>query len=723
MIYPTAILLAIACIAFELTRGGHSSPRHAVACGAALFGTFVLARVGVRRLFREVTPPVKRAATIVVAVGLGIAATIAFAVLPSEIAVLAALLAVALFAFVCGDDANALRRAAIVSTIVVPFALPGIDAECRLPLVTAAAVAGAAWLMASTLPRGSRAVWAYGSAFASAIAITCVWVGANVAPDHDNPWYAAWVPASGGDGAGDDRARRGVGDGPDEIRGQSADSVGFDQGETFSESGRDGLYDLWIESYGAPTKPSEQQKMIGLNPRDVTVVQSNDRENLKTGRSFELRREAKQSTKRPTADSSATARLWIKGPMPTYVPLAVFEEFDGVAWREVPHGKSSVPARKLPDSNWMEILLRPISPSFDGTLEHQVRVGDLGGVVLPMPPIVERFKMGRVNRPEFFATMRNGYVRLASRTLPPGATFDVVTKRVTPLRLVGVEPALPKHSDPAVFSTAAVDDRVRALATAWGDGRPRGWRQIEQVVERLRSHVVLDAGCATATVDDILFGSRRGRDYTVSSAAAMLLRSLGYPTRMVSGFYADTNDIDMRSGFAALDADNVHFWLEVRLADGTWITVDPSPGYPMLNLPRSTGEWLASVLSDARHLVTSHAMTLIIAWVIGMTIFIFRHGLVDGLATAVCLARGCGPLQVLGVIELRARLAGMQRPKSTPVGQWLRSLGRDGAAAFAGELDATLYAEQQTAVTPSGRAALVALTRASFANTQAARRR
>ena len=116
----------------------------------------------------------------------------------------------------------------------------------------------------------------------------------------------------------------------------------------------------------------------------------------------------------------------------------------------------------------------------------------------------------------------------------------------------------------------------------------------------------------------------------------MLLRSLGYPTRLVSGFYADEDDLDRRSGFAALDADDLHTWIEVRLADGMWITVDPVPGQPMLNLPRPAGEWLVMTLRATARTAADHLVLLSLAAAIVVMLVLLRHELRDRLATLRC---------------------------------------------------------------------------------------
>ena len=60
------------------------------------------------------------------------------------------------------------------------------------------------------------------------------------------------------------------------------------------------------------------------------------------------------------------------------------------------------------------------------------------------------------------------------------------------------------------------------------------------MVSNLRQHYAHDrlATAAPASIDvvaDFLLGSRRGPDYLFASAAVVMIRSLGYPARLVSG--------------------------------------------------------------------------------------------------------------------------------------------------------------------------------------------
>ncbi|GIW75298.1 MAG: hypothetical protein KatS3mg104_0361 [Phycisphaerae bacterium] len=683
--YATLILLLCAISAVQLLRSaGTDSTSWLLEGFYFLAGTLLIRQLGLPRL-RSARPWVRN--TLVWALlGSGYAMLLRdswplIGTLVLEEWIILSLLGLAFIRFVHHDGSGNFQQIALISVIIVVFALPGVDGTFRLLLITSLSVCGSLWLITSASGINGRWTLLYSGCTILLITGACLWIHWLIQPQDTALRYAAWVPSSGGDTAGTPNAKRGKGDGPDEVLSESGDSIGFDLGNTFSESGRDGLYDLWLESYGQPLEPSESQKMVGLKPSEVRVVLGKDREDLRVGRTFELRRKTPSRPENSRLEHSSSARVWVKGPMPVYIPLCVFSNYDGSKWEEMEHGRPSVPVRRTAD-NWMELLHPPVSLSLDPhPTEYDIRVGNLGGNILPLPGLVERFRMGRVNRGDFFASTRSGLIRLSTRQLLAGATLQAVCRQRNPSTVFEVPPALARHAVPQMLDTGPVDNVVHRIAEEWGRDRQKGWDQITKVLNRLRAHVVLDkeetVSPASESVRELLTLKRRGPDYQIASAAVILLRSLGYPTRLVSGLYASERDVNPTSGFAELGSEHVHFWIEIQLADGTWMTVDPSPGYPMWNLPMSVGQWFAEQWSFLRDGITTYPVTvagstgvLLIGW------FSRRH-LMNQIATWVCWARGNRVQDVWRVLELRSRLAGCPRAPFVTPGRWLGCLSSD----------------------------------------------
>ena len=72
-----------------------------------------------------------------------------------------------------------------------------------------------------------------------------------------------------------------------------------------------------------------------------------------------------------------------------------------------------------------------------------------------------------------------------------------------------------------------------------------------------------------------LFVTRAGHCEYFASAMAIMLRTLGIPTREVNGFLPGTyNDI---AGDYIVRASDAHSWVEVYFPDNGWVTFDPTP--------------------------------------------------------------------------------------------------------------------------------------------------
>ena len=83
-------------------------------------------------------------------------------------------------------------------------------------------------------------------------------------------------------------------------------------------------------------------------------------------------------------------------------------------------------------------------------------------------------------------------------------------------------------------------------------------------------------------VDYFLFDSRTGYCDYFSSAMAVLLRSVGIPARVVSGYSTGTL-ID--EGVYEVRDSNAHSWVEVYFPRYGWIEFDPTPALPLLQHP------------------------------------------------------------------------------------------------------------------------------------------
>ncbi|GMA63319.1 transglutaminase-like domain-containing protein [Alicyclobacillus fastidiosus] len=84
-------------------------------------------------------------------------------------------------------------------------------------------------------------------------------------------------------------------------------------------------------------------------------------------------------------------------------------------------------------------------------------------------------------------------------------------------------------------------------------------------------------------VEQFLFESKVGYCNNFSSATAVMLRTLGVPTRWVTGFAAGSQDFSDASSTNKyiITNDDAHSWVEVYFPDYGWIPFDPTPNFQM----------------------------------------------------------------------------------------------------------------------------------------------
>jgi hypothetical protein len=556
------------------------------------------------------------------------------------------------------------------------------------------AVAGTLWLMlvywnglgperGATAGLAPRRLPLSGAAWVLAV-VGIIAAIAAVGPSRVATALAGLVPTSGGTDWSDPDARSGVGDGDNEVSAsEHPESVGFTESDVYLETDRPSLYDAFNESYGEPFKPKKFEKMVAVGQQDFRQQEERPSENLQAGREFAAVRRKPEPRPRQPGERGARALVYVKGPTPLHLALVSYSHFDGTAWHEEPCCNRSLPAEPETSGTWLRLLWTP-APYLAGTVAHQVKIGTLESSPIPMPSHPVRFRVGSVNRLDFFGWAQLGIIRMTDRTVPAGTVIDTESRTVDPEGLRSLAfPARPENPEDHHLSFQgeyAIDPAVAALARCWIAGLPEGWRQVEAVIEALRRGYVPDRS-ATASPDgtdvvaEFLLRTRRGPDYLFASAAAVLLRSLGYPARVVSGLYAAPGRYDPGTRHTSVTRDDVHFWAEVRLPGGRWIAVEPTPGYELLPPVRPWSESISRALAAAGKWARANAAGLGIAAVVLGVLALRRRDVLDRLATiAIGLAPGRDPrrcvLRSLKLLELRARWAGRPRPSGLTLSRW-----------------------------------------------------
>lgn len=126
-------------------------------------------------------------------------------------------------------------------------------------------------------------------------------------------------------------------------------------------------------------------------------------------------------------------------------------------------------------------------------------------------------------------------------------------------------------------------DRVGSLALELTAGLATPYDQSQAIEAYLRtltySTVSPDLPHDAEVVDHFLFESGEGYSDYFASAMAVMLRTLGIPTRLVLGFGPGTEETE-KQGFFVRDKDS-HSWPEVYFNDLGWIPFEPTPIYDL----------------------------------------------------------------------------------------------------------------------------------------------
>lgn len=140
--------------------------------------------------------------------------------------------------------------------------------------------------------------------------------------------------------------------------------------------------------------------------------------------------------------------------------------------------------------------------------------------------------------------------------------------------------------------------RVAELAHAWVGAATDPRLEARLIETRLRKDYRYDvdspSGSAKNPLADFLFVSKRGHCEFYSTAMALMLRSLGVPTRNVTGFIGGTYNRFAHS-YAVRQGD-AHSWVEVYLDDTGWTRFDPTP--PANAAPQSDITGLLAFVRD-----------------------------------------------------------------------------------------------------------------------------
>lgn len=492
------------------------------------------------------------------------------------------------------------------------------------------------------------------------------------------------MPTSGGTRWHDPHARSGMGDGDAIVAARDeAMSFGPVESELFLDSEMPSLYDTVSELYGDPPKPKRhQQRNIAIAPDEVKETEQRIAQTERSGREFSAVRRKIERNTQTMDDRKAAAMLYVVGRVPLHLALERYDKFNGREWTHSGETESRPPIRldtqhKKP---WAHLMHVGSSSIHRGIEAHAVKIINLKTNRFPSPPQLTAVHLDKVDQPDFFGWSEDGVACMPVRDHIPQLT-------VVHLRSQGV------NLEP-----------LRRTETS-------KWRDVEAIVARLRSEFVLDpSAAAPEDCSDVVahfLRVKRGPDYLFATTAAVLLRELGYETRLVTGFYARADRFDHRAGQTSVLAEDVHVWVEARVSGTTWVAIEPTPGYEPPRESLTWQQWTSMALLHCVAWFGKHISSILTALALVVLLIITRRAWLDALAVGVCRMMGLRSararlLWTIRLLEWRTWLAGRSRPRRSTIAAWYGPLVDQAPADAKTPLTRFLYWTDRLLYAPDG---------------------
>lgn len=169
--------------------------------------------------------------------------------------------------------------------------------------------------------------------------------------------------------------------------------------------------------------------------------------------------------------------------------------------------------------------------------------------------------------------------------LDAGDLYQVTSARVqpTPEQLAAV--VFPPSTDLPATSLEGIPDDVaagiRAIAEQWTEGAANDYEAILAIQDHLNDDSVftydtdVPARADSFTILQFLTETKRGFCQQFASAMAVMLRTLGFPTRIAEGY--TPGERDPNTGAWHVTTKDLHAWVEVQFPSYGWLAFEPTP--------------------------------------------------------------------------------------------------------------------------------------------------
>ncbi len=269
----------------------------------------------------------------------------------------------------------------------------------------------------------------------------------------------------------------------------------------------------------------------------------------------------------PGASSSKQDRLYLRG--------LAYDRYDGRAWNTSAQTRRTISA--LEDGT---LLLSPPGARRTGrgteTLRQDILLEALETSVLFAAPFAESLNgdfmavqtdhMGGLRLPYHYST------RLSYSVISREPKFAVEDQSAAPIEY-------PRPIHDRYLQIPQFSPRLSALALEISRTAKTPLEKVASVhaylLQNYRYSLDIETIRSVSPVEDFLFERKTGYCEHYATAMVVLLRSLGIPARLVTGFLAtEWNEF---GGYFTIRQRDAHAWVEVYFPRSGWITYDPTP--------------------------------------------------------------------------------------------------------------------------------------------------
>ena len=276
--------------------------------------------------------------------------------------------------------------------------------------------------------------------------------------------------------------------------------------------------------------------------------------------------------------------MYVRTAAPAYWRGLVFDTYQDGAWtasnREYHPMPPYVPANRLP----------PEPPHNLGTFVQVFRVlRPLAGVINAAYPLQSLYVPVAALREDAYGTfhtpdqLRPGQTYSAVSYLPDLSGRELRNDEALPAARAdfnGLSPRARELAQRVVQDANAVTDFDRVMAIT---------RYLQRNYRYSLNIPPVPSG--RDPVDWFLFDVKTGYCEQFATAAALMLRSLGIASNLVTGYA--TGDYNATLNQAVVRERDAHAWVEVLFQQHGWVPVDPTPGIDPLAFTRMPSHWAA----------------------------------------------------------------------------------------------------------------------------------